>query len=231
MKRKLLLSAALAGLFVLLPVVVTAESDPPFVLPHQTELLRLRSAVLHTNKGTIFIRLFPEAAPWHVANLKYLADKGFYRNMAFHRYQPNFLIQTGAPGPIPSSGPPYTLPAEFSEFKHEEGTLTMVRKPDELDLSHTRRSHGSQFIILLRRASHLDGQYVIFGNVVQGMEIVRNLRQGDIIRELYVFVRPDTGINGYPPQLSATPIDPLRSPLPRFALGEGFSDNASPAIP
>lgn len=172
---------------------VYGQEDPPFSLPPRQELLRIRSAVMHTNKGVIFLRLFPESAPWHVANLKYLADKGFYRGMPFHIYEPDLAIQTGAPTARVNSGPGYTLPAEFNNYKHEEGVLSMVRKPDDLDTEHTRRSHGSQFRIILRNARYMDGQYVVFGKVLKGLDVARKLRRGDIIKELHVFVsRPPT---------------------------------------
>ena len=168
-----------------------ADPNPPFSLPPKAELTRIRSGIIYTNKGEIYFELFPDEAPWHVANLKYLADKGFYRNLPFHLYEENYYIQSGAPHPPASSGPGYTLPAEFNSHKHLAGTLSMVRRPDDLDIDHLRSSHGSQFRIMLSASPHMNGQYTVFGRVVEGMDVVERLRRGDVIENLRVFVRKE----------------------------------------
>lgn len=161
--------------------------DPPFILPSRAELSRLRSAEMVTSKGAVVFELYPEDAPWHVANLKYLADKGFYRGLTFHLYQPGYIIQGGAPNSNPNSGPGYSVPAEFSRRRHEIGSLGMARQPDSVNPE--RRSHGSQFHILLAESPHMNSSYTVFGKVLKGMEVVDSLRQGDRIIELRVFVR------------------------------------------
>jgi len=168
-----------------------AEKLPPFSLPAQSDLLRIRSAVLTTNKGVIVIKLFPEEAPWHVANFKYLADKGFYKNLRFRQYDPNVAIQAGAPSLKANSGPGYTLPPEFNRHPHVLGSLSMVRKPNDLDFNHTRRSHGSQFRLILARAKHMDGQFVVFGEVIKGIDVLKKLRLGDIILDLKVYLKSE----------------------------------------
>lgn len=173
----------------LFPYSVVAETDPPFTLPAPDELERLRSAIIYTNKGNIYIRLFPKDAPWHVANFKYLADKGFYRNLRFHIHEPGYIIQGGAPGKKANSGPGYTIPPEFNQHLHTTGALSMVRKPNDLDLEHARRSHGSQFRILLQDAPPMDGQFTIFGKVIKGIKVAQALRQGDLIKNIVVFVK------------------------------------------
>ena len=161
---------------------------PPFALPPKAQLGLLRSGVIITNKGKIYFELYPEQAPWHVANFKYLADKGFYRNLRFHLHEPGYVIQGGAPGPKANSGPGYTLPPEFNSLKHEAGSISMVRKPNELDYEHTRRSHGSQFRILMRTAPKMDGYFTVFGKVIKGLDVVESLQKGDYIKDLKVFV-------------------------------------------
>jgi peptidyl-prolyl cis-trans isomerase B (cyclophilin B) len=169
-----------------------ADPDPPFSLPSKHELGRIRSGIIYTSKGAIYLELFPYEAPWHVANLKHLADTGFYRNLPFHLFEENYFIQCGAPQPgVLSSGPGYTLPAEFNEHKHLAGTLSMVRRPDDLDLDHLRSSHGSQIRIMLSASPHMNGQYTVFGRVIKGMEVVQSLRRGDKIKDLRVFVQKD----------------------------------------
>jgi cyclophilin family peptidyl-prolyl cis-trans isomerase len=134
--------------------------------------------------------LFPEIAPWHVANFKYLADKGFYSDAKFTIYKPNYIIQVGPPsGRV--NGPGYSLPPEFSSRNHSRGTLGMARRYD--DLNPERRSNGSQFHILLSDAKHMDGSYTIFGALRRGDDVLANLRAGDSILQVIVYIRP------YPP--------------------------------
>jgi cyclophilin family peptidyl-prolyl cis-trans isomerase len=190
-----LLSLALIILVLLIsPLSVRGDNTPPFELPPRSEILKIRSAVLETTRGTIYLELFPEEAPWHVANFKYLADKGFYRGLTFHVYRPNFLIQGGDPLGTGFGGPGYTLPPEFSSRHHTFGTLGMSRKPDTASrkgrpLNPQRRSSGSQFYITLGEAPDMDSLYTVFGKVVGGADVVQELRAGDKIQKLTVYIR------------------------------------------
>lgn len=168
-----------------------ADRDPPFELPPQGELNKLQSAVVSTNKGNIYLKLFPEEAPWHVANFKFLADKGLYKNVPFHIYYPDYIIQGGDIAAVRRGIGTYSLPAEFNQFAHEPGTLGMARKPDVINPE--RRSDWSQFHILLMEDPRMNGKYTIFGKVTKGMEVVRSLRKGDVIKGVKVFVREDGG--------------------------------------
>lgn len=185
----------LAVLFSVFALPYTAAaSDPPFDLPSRSELLKIRSAIMDTSQGQIFFELLPEEAPWHVANFKYLADKGFYRGLTFHLYQAGYLIQGGDPRGTGFGGPGYSLPAEFSRRNHQFGTLGMARLPDQYDskgrpINPERRSSGSQFHILLGDAPHMDGLYTVFGKVVGGADVLSRLRKGDTIKDLKVFIR------------------------------------------
>ena len=184
MKRLLILAVFLIDLTFTRP---TYAKDPPFDLPPKPEVLKIRSAILETSKGKILFELFPEEAPWHVANFK-------YRNLSFHLREPDYLIQGGDPLGNGRGGPGYDLPAEFSARHHTIGTLGMARKPDIDSQSGKRanperRSNGSQFHILLGDAPHMDGQYTIFGKVVGGFDTVNRLRAGDRIIKLTVFIR------------------------------------------
>lgn len=173
---------------------LASSAEPPFELPSRPQLLKIRSAILETSRGKLFLELFPEDAPWHVANFKYLADKGFYTNLTFHWYQRDYLIQGGDPRGDGRGGPGYALPPEFNHRHHALGTLGMARKPDvDTKTGRTanpeRRSNGSQFHILLGDAPHMDGHYTIFGKVVGGLDILEQLREGDKIVKLTVFIR------------------------------------------
>lgn len=164
-------------------------AEPPFVLPQKSDLLKFKSAIIYTDKGEIEFDLFPEDAPWHVANFKYLADKGFYKRLLFHLHINNYIIQGGDPSGKGNGNPGYSLQGEFNQHKHEAGTLGMARLPDAVNAE--RRSNGSQFYITLGRAPHMDGLYTVFGEVKnnKSMQILDSLRQGDRIRDIKVFIR------------------------------------------
>jgi peptidyl-prolyl cis-trans isomerase B (cyclophilin B) len=122
--------------------------------------------------GEIRIRFFPDKAPGHVENFKKLARDGFYDGTTFHRVVPDFVIQGGDPNSKDDNpdndgtgGPGYTIKAEFSDVHHERGIVSMARSRDP-------DSAGSQFFIVLKEASFLDGQYTVFGKVISGMGVV-----------------------------------------------------------
>lgn len=162
-----------------------ASAEPPFQLPPLLEVRKLRSAAIQTSKGELVFRLFPESAPWHVANFKYLADKGFYRGLTFTRYHKNYLIQGGKPS-ASRSGPGWSLPPEFNRHLHQRGALGMARVRD--GANPERRSNGSQFHLLLADAPHMDQNYTVFGQLIGGWETLDQLREGDIIDAIQVFI-------------------------------------------
>ena len=130
--------------------------------------------VMNTTKGPVVIELYPNVAPKHVESFKTLIAKGFYDGLTFHRVVPGFAVQGGDPKGDGTGGPGYNVKAEFSNLPHKRGTVAAARSahPD---------SAGSQFYIVLDENSvrHLDGQYTIFGQVVEGMENVDAIEMGD----------------------------------------------------
>jgi cyclophilin family peptidyl-prolyl cis-trans isomerase len=173
---------------ILLATRIIAEEAIPFQLPPKKELSKLKTAVIRTEKGTMIFELYPETAPWHVANFKFLADKNFYDGLKFHIFRPGYIIQGGSPKKnAPDAGPGYELPPEFSTRPHQRGTLGMARKPDALNPS--RNSHGSQFHIILGDASHLNGSFTVFGQLVKGSTVLNQLERGDTINSVTVYVR------------------------------------------
>ena len=170
----------------LIAASLASATEPPFALPPKDGLSRIRTAVIYTSKGDLKFKLFPEEAPWHVANFKYRADRGFYKNTVFHILYPDYIIQGGGPKKNPSESASYSLPAEFTERHHKLGTLGMARKADMINPD--RRSSGNQFHILLNEASHMDGQFTIFGELTEGGEVLESLRPGDLITDVKVFV-------------------------------------------
>ena len=165
----------------------SAFAQPPFLLPPKNELLKIRSAVVSTSQGDFLIELLPDLAPVHVANFKYLADKGFYNNLTFHLYKEGYIIQGGDPTGTGNGGPNYTLAPEFSTRRHIRGVVGMSRRAD--DINPERSSNGSQFHILLGDAPQMDKKYTIFGQVVDGMDVVDKLRAGDTIKSVKVYVK------------------------------------------
>jgi peptidyl-prolyl cis-trans isomerase B (cyclophilin B) len=122
----------------------------------------------------VVIEFYENDAPDTVANFKKLARKGFYKGIAFHRVIPHTLVQAGDPlsrhrdrSKIGTQGPGYTLPAEIHR-KHTEGAVAMARLADSVNPA--RRSNGSQFYICLKPQPQLDGQYTVFGHVIEGLD-------------------------------------------------------------
>lgn len=169
-------------------VLAQTEEDPPYILPPQDEINKLQHAILYTEKGDIYLELYPQDAPWHVANFKYLADKGYYHNKIFHLHHPGYIIQGGTSLSAPRDDPGYTLPPEFNRHKHVEGALGMARKADSIN--SMRASSGRQFYFVLGEAPKMNGAYTVFGKVLKGLDVVHSLERGDAIKELKVFVKP-----------------------------------------
>ena len=124
------------------------------------------------NDGVIKVELHPDVAPNHCAALVDLVKKGYYDGLSFHRVVPGFVVQGGCPKGNGSGGPGYNLKAEFNEKPHLTGTLAMARTPDP-------DSAGSQFYICLAPQPFLDRQYTVFGQTIEGMDLVSQIRQGD----------------------------------------------------
>ena len=129
-------------------------------------------AILKTSLGTIVFRFYEKDAPKHVANFKKLASSGFYDGTTFHRVIPGFMIQGGDPNSKDADrtndglgGSGSNVPAEFNANKHLRGTVSMARAQDP-------NSASSQFFICVKPTPFLDGQYSVFGQVIEGMDVV-----------------------------------------------------------
>lgn len=142
-------------------------------------------AVITTAHGEIRIALNAEKAPKTVANFKELANKGFYDGLSFHRVVPGFVAQGGDPQGNGTGGPGYTVEAEIAPgLKHVPGAVAMARQGDQVNPE--RRSSGSQFYICLAAAPHLDGAYTLFGQVVEGMDVVLKINRGDRMEKVKI---------------------------------------------
>ncbi|MFQ5342980.1 MAG: peptidylprolyl isomerase [Anaerolineae bacterium] len=150
----------------------TYAGPPPMTI----DASKAYTATIKTDKGDIVIRLRPDLAPQHVNNFVFLARQGFYDGLWFHRVIPGFIAQAGDPKGDTTGGPGYLLPHEITDTPHKAGTVAMARLSDPFNPE--RDSSGSQFYIVLensQQASDLDGQYTIFGEVVQGLDVARRL--------------------------------------------------------
>jgi len=128
---------------------------------------------IETKYGKIVIELMPQIAPKHVERVKTLANRGFYDNVVFHRVIDGFMAQTGDPTGTGTGGSDLPdLKAEFSDEPHIRGAVSMAR-------ASSPNSANSQFFIVLKDSRFLDGQYTVFGRVIEGMEFVDQIKKGD----------------------------------------------------
>lgn len=174
------LGAKRYALILLLSLFLTATNSPAFsqksryrtFSKQEIERMKQTTAVIETKFGEITLKFFPDVAPNHVNSFIELASEGFFDGTTFHRVVPGFVIQGGDPNSKSddrskhgTGGPGYTLKAEFSKLPHKRGTLSMARAGDP-------NSAGSQFFICVADTPFLDGQYTVFGEVVEGMDVV-----------------------------------------------------------
>jgi peptidylprolyl isomerase len=128
---------------------------------------------LDLKDGRVTIELRPDLAPNHVARFKKLIKRGFYNGLTFHRVITGFMAQTGDPTGTGTGGSDLPdLKAEFSDEPFKRGTLGAARTNDP-------DTANSQFFICFEDASHLNGQYTVFGQVVEGMQIVDRIKKGN----------------------------------------------------
>jgi peptidyl-prolyl cis-trans isomerase B (cyclophilin B) len=168
----------------------TAEVPPAAQQPDGSHVSTVKVkgdeiAVVKTNKGTITFKFFAKDAPNTVASFIELADKKFYDGTKWHRVEPGFVIQGGDPlsrtddPAVGSGGPGWEQKAEFNSNKHLEGTVAMARSQDP-------DSAGSQFYICLAPQPSLDGQYTVFGQVVEGLDVVHKIQPSDVIESVTI---------------------------------------------
>ncbi|MCD8172537.1 MAG: peptidylprolyl isomerase [Alistipes sp.] len=137
----------------------------------------MKYAIIMTEKGDMKAELFENETPGTVANFVKLARSGFYDGLSFHRVIPDFVVQGGCPDGTGAGGPGYTIKYETDAPRqyHDRGVLSMAHRGKD--------TGGSQFFICHNRenTAHLDGMHTAFGQVTEGLEVLDNLRQGDII--------------------------------------------------
>lgn len=140
------------------------------------------TAEIHTDKGIMKVEFYEADAPNTVKNFVELSKKGFYDGLTFHRVIPNFVIQGGCPNGIGNGGPGYKIDCELTGDNqyHDKGVLSMAHAG--------RNTGGSQFFICHSRdnTSHLDRNHTCFGKVTEGLEVIDDIRQGDVIHKITI---------------------------------------------
>ena len=137
------------------------------------------TATFDTARGPIKIELYPDKAPLTVANFVNLAQRGFYDGLSFHRVIPDFMIQGGCPEGSGRGGPGYRFEDETNNgVRHERGVLSMANAGPN--------TNGSQFFITHVATPWLDGKHTVFGKVVEGIEAVDAVKQGDTIKSVKI---------------------------------------------
>ncbi len=139
-------------------------------------------AIIKTNRGDMKIDFYEKDAPNTVANFVKLSKSGFYDGLTWHRVIPNFVIQGGCPRGDGSGGPGYTIKCELNGDKqyHDRGVLSMAHAG--------RNTGGSQFFICHNRQNtkHLDRQHTAFGKVIEGLDVLDSIKQGDSIENISI---------------------------------------------
>ncbi|MBM2820370.1 MAG: ppiA [Candidatus Berkelbacteria bacterium] len=148
----------------------------PGILPN--EKIQNKKAVIKTNKGIIEFELYADKAPKTVSNFVYLAEKGYYDGLTFHRVVPGFVIQGGDPIGSGSGGPGYQFEDEKVQGDYKAGTVAMANSgPD---------TNGSQFFICIEDQPTLPKQYNLFGQVISGMDVVGKIAIGDKMEKVTI---------------------------------------------
>jgi cyclophilin family peptidyl-prolyl cis-trans isomerase len=159
-----------------MPTYAAPTGDELTALVEKAKTAKIR---ISTAKGDIVFGFYPNEAPMHCAAFLKLTEAGFYNGLAFHRYEPGFVIQGGDPDGNGTGGPGYKLDGEFSNLPHLKGTVAMAR-------SSNPNSAGSQFYICIEAAPFLNKQYTVFGQVSEGQDVVDAIRAGDIMTSVTV---------------------------------------------
>jgi len=161
-KKKLLIGLAVAvAVIIIVIVVLTTMPEKQY------------TATIETEKGNLVLELFAGDVPMTVNNFVSLARDGFYDGLTFHRVVPGFVVQGGCPIGDGTGGPGYQFDDEITEHTHVAGALSMANSGPN--------TNGSQFFITYTPQNHLDGHHSVFGQLVEGTDVLERIEQGDII--------------------------------------------------
>lgn len=138
-------------------------------------------ATIKTSKGDLQLELFASDVPVTVNNFVFLAGEGFYNGTTFHRVIPGFMAQGGDPTGSGRGGPGYSFADEFTKRTHVTGALSMANAGPN--------TNGSQFFITYAPQHHLDGKHSVFGQLIDGMDVLEAIKPGDTILQITIEAR------------------------------------------
>ncbi len=171
----------IAGIILVIPILLLAAcsseapkrklySEPP---PMVIDPGKQYTATIVTEKGNLQLELFAGDVPVTVNNFVFLARDGFYDGTTFHRVIPDFMAQGGDPTGTCAGNPGYRFADEFTEHTHVAGALSMANSG--------ANTNGCQFFIAYTPQHHLDGKHSVFGQLIEGMDVLKQLENGDAI--------------------------------------------------
>ena len=175
--RKLLIGLAAVVVIAAVVVVMTRMPEGPKTYsapPAMTiDTSKEYTATIETEEGNLVLELFAGDVPMTVNNFVFLAREGFYDGLTFHRVVADFVVQGGDPNGDGTGGPGYQFDDEFTEHTHVAGALSMANSGPN--------TNGSQFFITFTPQHHLDGYHSVFGQLVEGMDVLERIEQGDVM--------------------------------------------------
>jgi peptidyl-prolyl cis-trans isomerase B (cyclophilin B) len=166
-KKKLLIGLGVVVAVVVAVVVITTMPEGPKTY-----------ATIETEKGNLVLELFASDVPRTVNNFVTLAREGFYDGLTFHRVVPGFVVQGGCPIGDGTGGPGYQFDDEITEHTHVAGALSMANSGPN--------TNGSQFFITYTPQHHLDGDHSVFGQLIEGMDVMERIEQGDVMTRVTI---------------------------------------------
>ncbi len=187
--KRIACGLSLISTLMIYPNLIAGETTMQFTEPKKPmafETEKTYTAIIHTSKGDITCELNSKEAPLSVTNFIQLSKGGFYNGLIFHRVVPNFVIQGGDPEGTGRGGPGYTVAQEI-KLPHQQGALAWARLSDAVNPQ--KKSSGSQFYITLEKIPYLDGEYTVFGQTVSGMEVVKKIEEGDVIKSIEITIK------------------------------------------
>lgn len=147
----------------------TYSAPPPITIDTSKQYI----ATIETTKGNLVLELFAGDVPITANNFVFLTRDGFYDDLTFHRVIPGFMAQGGCPIGDGTGGPGYRFVDEFTEHTHVAGALSMANSG--------ANTNGSQFFITYTPQHHLDGQHTVFGQLIEGRDVLESIENGDVM--------------------------------------------------
>jgi peptidyl-prolyl cis-trans isomerase B (cyclophilin B) len=146
--------------------------------PMKIDKTKQYTATIETEKGKLVLELYAGDVPLTVNNFVFLTREGFYNNTTFHRVIAGFMAQGGDPTGTGTGGPGYSFADEFTEHTHVTGALSMANAGPN--------TNGSQFFITYAPQPHLDGRHSVFGQLIDGVDVLEAIEQGDTMVQITV---------------------------------------------